>query len=257
MKRPCPSCAALLAAALLPLGARAQTPLPLGTTAKGGLSEGQISEYVFEAREAGFLTVILRAEGSEDLVLFVTDEEEQELPDGRSDQDLGGNPGAEQLMVTLTAAGRYRAFVATFMGGSPTFQIGGSFLASKLAVAPSDPDGRPSTALELAVGDSHEDSLTPNDGDRWDWYRMSVTAGGALTVLTRSDGDGDLALEVFREGEYREPIDASDEDMEGVMGNESVTMDVAAGDVLYLRVLTRFGGGLNIPYRVTSGLIPG
>ena len=76
-------------------------------------------------------------------------------------------------------------------------------------------------------------------------------------MLTRSEGEGDLALEVFREGEYGEPVEASDQDMDGMMGNESVTLDVAAGDVLYLRVLIRFGGVDTIPYRVTSGLIPG
>jgi hypothetical protein len=78
-----------------------------------------------------------------------------------------------------------------------------------------------------------------------------------LTVLTRTSEEGDLRLEVYAEGAYEEPEDSSDQDMDGVMGNESLTIDVDAGEVVLIRVL----GGLmlqdSVRYRITSGLISG
>ena len=129
-------------------GIDAQTALSLDRTLSGTAAGGVPAEFTFEPTESGFLTVILRGttEGG-DLVLSVTDEEYQELADGRSDQDYGQDVGAEQVMLPIPSGGRYRVLVASPYGDQAvSFEIGGSFLRTALASAPPDPDGRPSRA---------------------------------------------------------------------------------------------------------------
>lgn len=246
---------AALAAAPAALGG--QTPLPMGSTAPGRTSEGGSGTYVFQAPGAGFLTVVVRSEGGADVALSVTDEELQVLPGGSSDQDLGGDLGAEQILLVLPRAGRYLVTVEPLGGGEAAYQIGATFLAAAMVAAPPDPDGRPSQATSLAVGTTHEDDLAPSEGDHWDWFALRVDQDGVLTVLTRSDGEGDLRLELFRDGDFREPASTSDQDMDGVLGNESVAVDVRAGETVYVRVRPTFEGSEPIAYRVGSGLIPG
>lgn len=258
MKRFTPLACAVAATTFLSFPIQAQTALPMGSTAPGLLSFGEPATFTFEATAPGFLSVVVRAEAGEDLAINILDAESQSLPDGRADIDLGGDVGAEQLVVTLPYAGRYSVLVESLSGEPASFQIGGSFLASPLAAGAEDPDGRPSGARELAVGGSFEDTIAPGEGDRWDWYRIPVTQDGVLTVLTRTPGEsGDLRLELFDEGSYQNPADVSDQDMDGVLGNESITVDVTAGQVLYVRVLPSFGGTGSVAYRVACGIIPG
>lgn len=246
-------------AALAPAGLTGQTPLPLNATAPGQFAAGARGEFVLNASGAGFLTVVLRASGGEDLSLTVTDGEHQTLSEGRSDQDLGGDLGAEQVMVQIPGAGRYLVVVESLGGGAASFQVGGSFLSTSLAAKAADPDGRPSAAAELAVGASREDAVDASAGDERDWFRIRAGQAGVLTVLTRvpEGQEGDLRLELFRDGEFTEPAESSDQDQEGVMGNESATLTVTAGQVVYVRVSPSFGGGGRIAYRVASGIIPG
>jgi hypothetical protein len=42
-----------------------------------------------------------------------------------------------------------------------------------------------------------------------------------------------------------------------VLGNESLTWDVQAGDVVFVRVSPVSAGGDRVSYRIMSGLIPG
>lgn len=248
----------LLAPALVPASAAAQTALSLGSFAAARVPSDGSAELVFQATEAGFLTVVARSTGGEDITLALTDEEYQTLPDAESDIDAGGNVGAEQMVVQIPHPGTYRVLIDTFGGGGAGVQVAGSFLASQMAFADPDPDGRPSIATALEVSDTHEDSIDPVAGDLWDWYRITVSQAGALTVLTRCDGDGDLKLELFEDGSYREPANSSDQDIGGVLGNESITWDVQAGSTVYLRVSpTTLSSGDRVAYRITSGLIPG
>ena len=66
--------------------------LPLGQISKGMTTTGAIASYEFRAESAGILTVVIRSIDESDLVLAVTDADGQNLPEGRSDQDLGGGP---------------------------------------------------------------------------------------------------------------------------------------------------------------------
>jgi hypothetical protein len=157
----------------------------------------------------------------------------------------------------LPEAGVYLVAVDPLGAGPLRFEIGATFLASELVAESADPDGKPSGAVELTLGGSHANFLDPMNGDHRDWYSIQVEQDGVLTVLTRSDGEGDLKLEVFRDGDFRNAAGYSDQDMDGVLGNESVSLDVRAGDTIHFRVSPSFGGGDRIDYRVGSGIIPG
>jgi len=256
MMRPSSLLGWALGSAFLPLSALAQSPLPVGSAVQGKLSEGQAT-YVFEASAAGYLTVIVRAEGGLDVALSIADPDEQVLPDGHSDSDIDGDLGAEQLVVAIPGAGPYLIMVESFGEDPGSFLIGGSFLATDAAAGTPDVDARPTDAIELAVGAAHEDSLHPEEGDRADWYRIAVKKAGVLTVLTRAEGEGDLRLERYAEGSFRDPEDVSDQDMDGVLGNESLTVDVAAGEVVYIKVVPSLGNVWQVSYRLSSGLIGG
>jgi hypothetical protein len=253
--------AVLLAGVLLAPGAAlpaaGQSALSLGSFEAVRVPPSAPAELVVEAASAGFLTVIVRAGAGEDLTLSITDEDYQVLPGAHSDMDVAGDVGAEQLVVGLPWGGTYRVLVETYGGGGAAVSVGGAFLASELASAPPDPDGRPGAATSIAIGETGQDSIDPAEGDRWDWYRLTAESAGVLTVLTRSDGDGDLRLEVYRDGSFREAASSSDQDIDGVLGNESLTWDVQAGDVVFVRVSPVSAGGDRVSYRIMSGLIPG
>jgi hypothetical protein len=242
---------------LFAASASAQTPLPLGDVSTGRLTADEAAEYTVEVAEAGFLTVVVRSQGDEDMHFTVTDDEYQVLPDGSVDLDVGGDMGAEQFVVALPWPGVYRVLVESYGFGGASFHVGGSFLPAEMAAAPSDPDGKPSGALELVAGGDHEDTLDPAGGDAFDWYRMTATEAGTLTILTRADS-GDLRLDLFLEGDFREAADSSDQDQGGVLGNESLTVDVAAGQTVHVRVgFSSVGTGEYVAYRIASGFIPG
>ena len=257
----CLLAAALLPAALLPAATAAQQPLPLGSTAAGSLTSDMPAQYTVEFDGPGFLAVVVRADDpDDDLVLLVTDDEGQVLPSGRSDSDLNGQVGAEQLLVQIPWGGSYRVVVEQFYSsGSVGFQVGASFLASPLAEAEPDPDGKPGGAIALAVDETHDDSIDPAAGDGWDWYAITAETAGVLTILTRSvdDTGGDLRIDVYRADDLREAVEGSDQDQSGVMTNESVTIDVAAGETVYVKVAPSFAANSAVAYRIASGLIGG
>jgi len=241
---------------LAPAGLTAQTLLPMGDTGMGEAGSESPAEFRLQVSEAGFLTVVVRGADESDLRIEVTDEEGQTLLGGRADADLNGDMGAEQLVVELPRGGSYRVFVESYGMDSSPFAVGGSFLPSRLAERATDPDGRPSDAVRVDIGELHEDSLDPARGDRWDWFAFTPHESGSLTVLTRTE-EGDLAIEIFLEGEYREPLLRVDDDQEGVLGNESATVDVRAGQSVYVKVAHPFEQGSAHGYRLRSGLIPG
>jgi hypothetical protein len=234
--------------------------LPIGSVSKGTTSAEMAATFEFRAEMAGVLTVVVRATNETDLVLLVTDADGQTLPQGRSDQDLGGDSGAEQFAVTLPRAGTYRVRVEPFGSGTAAFQIGGSWLSFPELEEAGDPDGGPSTASSIAIGQSPlEDTLNPEAGDHWDWFVLRANQAGMLTVATRSP-DGDLVLEAFNEGEYTQSTERSDQDLQDETGNEAITLSVKPGQTFYFKVST-FGssfGTMNsvVPYRLSVGFIP-
>ncbi len=236
-------------------GALAAQALPIGSTTLGTTSTGAVASFSFNAPSAGILTVAVRATSETDLVLLVTDADGQALPDGRSDQDLGGDSGAEQLTITLPRAGKYTVRVRPYSSGLGEFRIGASWLEFPELEQPADPDGSPGTASPLTVGEGINDTIDPSAGDYWDWFSIQIVQSGQLTVATRAE-EGDLVLESFDEGEFAEAAARSDQDLQEVTGNEAIVLFVTAGQTLYFKVSALSATGAAIAYRLTAGLIP-
>lgn len=248
----------VLAAPALAQGAPVEatgTPLPMGNPAKGNVVEGTPAVYEVSAAAAGVLAVALATDTEEtDLVLVVTDSDGQPLGDGRSDRDLHGDRGKEYLAVLLPEPGKYLVLVELSSGEKAAFSISGALAVAPALASPSqDPDRRPSKAVAATVGKSVEDTLGGDDA--WDWYALRAEAAGTLTILTKAP-DGDLRLDAFAEGNYRQAIATSDQDLQDVKGNESVNIEVQAGQTIYVRVSTFFTGGDTVSYKLVSALIP-
>ena len=233
--------------------AQATGVLQLGATASGQVGGDQPAVLEFEAETAGILTVVVRGTGGADLILAVTDDLGQALGDARSDQDLGGDTSAEHLMAPITVPGIYHVRVEAFSGQSG-FEIAAGWIAFPSMETAVDADSRPTGAIKLVPGAPMNDALNPNEGDAWDWYAVTSDAGGVLTVLTEAP-EGDLALEVFAEGDFGEALQRSDQDTGGVSGNESITMRIEAGQTLYFKVSPVFSFGDAIPYSIRAGVM--
>ncbi len=231
------------------------TPLRDGAVVEGKTAQEGPAVYGFEAESAGVLTIVVRSQDDTDLFLLVTDSDGQPLPEGRSDQDLGGDTGAEQFAVTLPRAGEYRIRVESYGEGSAPFKIGVSWIAFLDLAVPEDPDGSPASAIRVRVGqETRNDSIDPAKGDFWDWFVLTAEQPGTLTVATRAE-DGDLVLEAFNPGEFTEASERSDQDLQGTGGNEALTLAVEAGDELFFKV-SAFISKTPVSYRLQIGFIP-
>jgi hypothetical protein len=229
--------------------------LELGKITKATTSSQQVASFNFNANAAGILTVVARSTDESDIVLVVTDADGQPLPNGRSDQDIGGDTGAEQFAVTIPRAGGYQVRVEPY-SGSATFQIGASWLAFPDLEVPPDPDGSPSKAIAITVEQqSVSDGLDGSGGDYWDWFVYTADQAGTLTVATRAE-EGDLVLEAYSAGDYAEAMERSDQDLQGVSGNEALTLVVEPGQKFFFKVAA-FTEGATIPYRLQIGFMPG
>lgn len=238
-------------------GLSAQT---VPSLAPGQVTEGRTgwegpATYGFEAESAGVLTIVVRSQDETDLFLLVTDADGQPLPEGRSDQDLGGDSGAEQFAVTLPRPGRYQIRVESYGSSNAPFKIGVAWLPFPDLAVPPDPDGSPASAIRIQIGqDTRNDAIDSLKGDHWDWYVMTVETAGTLTVATRAE-EGDLVLEAFKPGEFTEAAERSDQDLQGAGGNEALTLVVEAGEVLFFKV-SAFGSSASVAYRLQIGFIP-
>lgn len=252
-------CAIAVSAAALAgpetLSGQVPSALETGKLVEGATGWDGPATYSFQAGSAGVLTIVVRSLDDSDLVLMVADAEGQPLPNGRSDQDLGGDSGAEQFAVTLQRAGEYQIRVETFGGSSAPFKLGVSWLPYPDLAVPPDPDGSPSSAIPIRIGqDARDDSLDGSSGDFWDWFVLTADRGGTLTVATRA-AEGDLILEAFTPGSFSEAMERSDQDLQESGGNEALTLLVEAGQELYFKV-SAFNDGASIPYRLQVGFIP-
>ena len=262
------SFAALLLGAAVPLSPTAldaQAPavlapvaLPTGAVANGALGmRGEAAKYRYAAAGPGVLTVAVN--GVADLILTVTDEDGQVLPDGRADRDLRGVVGAEMLAVVLPRRGAYLVEIsANSAGGAVPFALSAAFALMPAFERAEDPDGRPGNARTLEAGTGHDDALNLDDGDPADWFTLRASAAMTLFVMTRvpEGASGDLILEAFIGGSFTEPTVRSDQDLQGNTGNETVSVDLKAGDVLHLRVSALGERGSAVPYRISVTRAP-
>jgi hypothetical protein len=236
------------------VSAQSAGKLITGQILQGSVGFEGSTMYTFDANDPGILTVVARSLDGSDLVLVVTDYAGQPLPDGRSDQDLGGDPGAEQFAVTIPRQGPYRILVESFSGGQASYKVGVSWIPFPDVEQAPDPDGNPTSAIPLQAGQGpHMDEINGAAGDYWDWYVFRAESSGTLTVATRTE-EGDLILEAFEEGSYTEPMNRSDQDLQGSAGNEAVTVVVEAGQAFFFKV-SAWSEGAYIPYQIQAGLI--
>jgi hypothetical protein len=231
----------------------AQTALPIGSPANGTATSDAPAEYTVDLKAAGVLSVAVQGTG--DLALALLDQDGQSVPDGTADRDLNGSAGTELLSVTITEPGPYRLRVRLQGSGSSNFQIASSFLSFPAFARPSDPDGRPGQARTVAVGKPHDDALDPGNGDSRDWFVYKAPREGSLAIVTRplANSEADLILEVFLDNEFAQAADRSDQDMQGNSSNESVTVNVTAGQLVHVKVTNQSSRAGK--YRLSSSLI--
>lgn len=233
-----------------------QAPLPLGAPQPGKLPAGGVAEYTVVAKTAGVIVAAVQGDG--DLVLQVTDADGQQLPEGNSDRDLNGSEGTELVSTMIPEPGTYKVRVRANGGAAATFSISGSWMSfPPFAMASTDPDRRPSGAKPAQVGKALEDSLNSESGDSWDWFVLKPGQAGTLVVVTRrlGDGDTDLVLEAYLDGNFAQAVQRSDQDLQGNNANESVTLNVEAGQQVHIKVATNFSNA-NTKYRLSSNLVP-
>jgi hypothetical protein len=244
----------VLAVALaVPAPVQAQQALQLNQVQRGNAGGDNPAVFTFNAESAGVLTVVVRADGDTDLQLAVADAVGQILPDADADRDLGGDTGAEQLAAVIPGAGEYQVRVSTFFGSGPFELVAGWISYPKLG-GPMDADALPTAAATLQPGSPIDDSIDPGNGDNWDWFKVTAGSAAAITVITEA-AEGDLALEVFAEGSFSESLNRSDQDMQGVQGNESLTIQAQAGQTYYFKVSPVFSSGEAIRYRIRVGIM--
>jgi len=231
-----------------------QQQLTLGSVvgaATGGNSEPSV--FAFNAETAGILTVVVRGQGDADLVIDVTDSLGQQLPAGHSDQDLNGDSGAEQVVVTIPMAGDYKVEISAWGEGGP-FDIAAGWVSFPALGRDPDPDGSPADATELVPGTPIEDQIDGSSGDLWDWYKFTATEAVVITVLTEA-AEGDLVIELYKDGEFGDYENRSDQDLGGVTGNESMTVQAQAGTTYYFKIAPAFENGEAIAYKIRVGIM--
>ncbi len=236
------------------VAAWSQQQLTLGSVTSavtGGSSSPSV--FAFTAETAGVLTIVVRGQGDADLLLDVTDLLGQQLPEGHSDQDLNGDSGAEQVVVTIPMAGVYRVEVGAWGSGGP-FDIAAGWISYPALGREPDPDGLPTDATELVPGTPINDQIDPSAGDLWDWYKITPTSAVVITVLTEAP-EGDLVIELYNDGEFGDYENRSDQDLGGVNGNESMTVQAQAGQTYYFKIAPAFDSGQTIPYRIRVGIM--
>lgn len=227
--------------------------LPFGQVVSAQTSSEAPATFMFNAETAGFLTVVVRGDGQADLRIQVTDEVGFPLPGGMSDLDISGDLSAEQLTVVVPRAGTYHVYVQSLYD-SATLDVGSTWIAYPGVATEPDPDGHPNSAVALVPGTPIENSVDGTAGDSMDWYAVTSDAGGMVTVIVEAPV-GDLALEVYKEGEFQQYLDVSDQDMQGVAGNESLTSPIEPGQTLLFKVRPLFDGEGLIAYKIRAGVM--
>ena len=236
-----------------PIASQDLQALPLGQVVSAQSSTEAAAAFQFGAETAGFLTVVVRGTGDADLRIQITDEAGLPLRGGTSDQDIGGELDAEQLTIVIPREGTYHVYIET-LSGSTLFNVGGAWIPFPEVGTEPDPDGHPDAATPLVPGSPVEDSVNAAEGDLWDWYTVTSETGGMVTVIVEAPA-GDLGLEAYNEGEYRQYLNSSDQDMQGVPGNESLTLPIEAGQTLYFKVYPIFEGEGLIAYTIRVGVM--
>src|SRR4029450_9578208 len=103
---------------------------------------------------------------------------------------------------------------------------------------------------------TYEARLNTGPGHSWDWFVFTPKVSGTLTIILRPVGDSqvDLGLEVYTTADLTKPTAKSDQDLQGSAANENASVDVNAGQKVFVKVLAMAGGTAGA-YRISSSLI--
>lgn len=250
------SVASLMALPLVSLVA--QAALPMNGKANGTATTDAPATFHFTPTGPGVLTVVVK--GTDDLTIRVLDTDGQMLPEGSADKDANGSTGLEFLALPVGHAEPLVVEVAMLSeeSGGGKFTIAASFVVEESFARAPDPDRRPSTAKALTVGAASEETLNADEGDSWDWFKITASESMTLVIVTRmAEGtEGDLTIGTFTDNDFATSVADSDQDLQGHTGNESVTVDVKAGQTVHVKVASLFGSGGASPYRISVGRVP-
>lgn len=219
--------------------------LPLDDAVSAEMSSSNADAYAFHAATPGVLTLVTTSEpgGAQ---IYVR------LPDGT---DLAGP--APSLAVFLQP-GDYRIQMFHFGGYTPTgdgrtlggteldvaYQLAAAWLPMAVRAPATDADGGPDRALPLAVDERREVGAA-EVADIEDWYVITAPGDGTLTVdieALEPPDFYDLSLELYTGDELWSPVAVSAQDIDGLRKRESALIDVAAGQVVYARVVGAYQG---------------
>ncbi|MFT6146275.1 MAG: hypothetical protein ACJAZO_004967 [Myxococcota bacterium] len=231
------------------LALAAAEPLPLGQAVVSDIAEGPRS-FTIDITEPGILSVAVRAHDELDLVIDVLDEDGQPVQNGHADDDIGDDRGAEQLASSLPWVGTYTVRVSELrkLGGG-SFHLSASFAPMPSVALPDLPYRRPSRALVVARQQTESATLNSNEDATFHWLRVDPDVNGTLVVSLTAD-HGDLVLEQFLESDFTEPTEVSDQDREGRLANEQLSVKGKVGTPLWFRVRDRDDAG-ELTYKVT------
>lgn len=182
------------------------TPLSIGETVAGTIDSsssanehgGRSAFYSFSAREGEPVDIVLTADDF-DTYLTILDNHDKALA---SDDDSAGDLNS-RLVFTPPADGTYTIEARPYSSGEGDFEL------KLTAVAPPPPP------TDLALGDKLDGELTDDDAslggdERYDAYRVNLTAGQRVQVIMRSS-DFDTLLEIGNDEKVFEVLESDDD----------------------------------------------
>lgn len=222
--------------------------LVLGAVSDGVTNDANPTAYRFVAEGPGLLTVAVRAKQGDDMTIEIFDANGVQL--GRCDIDFGGDTGAEHLAVPIAEAGAYRVVVDPLGNGGP-YWVGASWLMFEEleAMAPSRPDD----ALEITPNQAAQDITLAADGPAEQWLTYTAPAEGLLVFSTTAER-GDLVLEAYMDGRFDNAYQYSDQDRGGNGARERLLLDLAEGQVIYIKARS-LSSGRDIEFSARSQFI--
>jgi hypothetical protein len=213
--------------------------LAIGAAVEAEVSYEQPKVYRVEVDGPGLLTVVAMAGNGNDLWLVVADGSGQSLADGEIDDDPVTLPGGEYASVGLPRAGTFCVVVGCWDDRAAAEVRTGFLPLEQLTLSP-DPQGGPWDAAKVSVGVRQAHALSPAEGDRRDWYKLTPARSGTVRFKTDvpRDAETDLILEVFNSAEPWQAATYADEDQDGVWGRETAEVFVQEGQPMFFRVST-------------------
>ncbi|XAM00620.1 hypothetical protein OT109_04355 [Phycisphaeraceae bacterium D3-23] len=229
--------------------------LPLGTTKKFALERGTTLELPFVADGPGMLTVAYGG-AVQTTQVEVVDASGRRLA-WEDNSGFGGvsTSPVRHALIPIGGEGEFTIRLGALGEGELT--LGGEWLPFPQVEGVSAvivPSPEPTTEIVLVPDRMMTGAIDQSDPDRYHlWCRFEATEDGQLVVLANAD-QGDITMSSFNEGQYRNPIEHVDSDMNGSVANEGLIVDAVAGQVYYVRVEMRSGERCGVEVR--AGWVP-